>query len=63
MSVRPYTVREYARLQGLDDNFTFPVCNTSAYKQIGNGVTRHVGIWAGKELKRYFELNRGLRLA
>ncbi len=63
MSVRPYTVREYARLQGLADTFIFPVCDTSAYKQIGNGVTRHVGIWAGKELKRYFELNRGLRLA
>ncbi|MBQ4836025.1 DNA cytosine methyltransferase [Pseudoalteromonas luteoviolacea] len=53
MSVRPYSVREFARLQGLDDGFKFPVSNTSAYKQIGNGVPRPVGQWIGGEMTRY----------
>ncbi|MDK2594375.1 DNA cytosine methyltransferase [Pseudoalteromonas obscura] len=53
MGVRPYSVREWARLQGLDDGFRFPVSNTSAYKQIGNGVPRPVGQWIGSEITRY----------
>ena len=54
IGVRPYTVREYARLQGVPDWFDFPVSNTSAYKQIGNGVSVPVGRWVGSEIKRYF---------
>lgn len=53
MGVRPYSVREYARLQGLKDDFVFPVSQTSAYRQIGNGVSRHVGMWIGCEMNRY----------
>ena len=53
MGVRPYSVREYARLQGLKDDFVFPVSQTSAYRQIGNGVSRHVGMWIGGEMNRY----------
>nr|WP_286198494.1 DNA cytosine methyltransferase [Salinisphaera sp. G21_0] len=53
MGVRPYSVREFARLQGLPDSFEFPVSDTAAYRQIGNGVPRHFGIWAGKEMVRY----------
>lgn len=53
MGVRPYSVREYARLQGLKDDFVFPVSQTSAYRQIGNGVSRHVGMWIGSEMNRY----------
>ncbi|MBF7995234.1 DNA cytosine methyltransferase [Rahnella laticis] len=53
MGVRPYSVREYARLQGLKDDFVFPVSQTSAYRQIGNGVSRHVGMWIGSEMSRY----------
>lgn len=53
MGVRPYSVREYARLQGLDDSFHFPVSPSQAYKQIGNGVSRHVGRWIGEEMSRY----------
>lgn len=53
MGVRPYSVREYARLQGLDDSFVFPVSSTSAYKQIGNGVSKNVGEWIGHEMNRY----------
>ncbi len=51
--VRPYSVREYARLQGLPDSFHFPVCDTSAYQQIGNGVSVPVGEWLGHEFNRY----------
>ncbi|ELR5205467.1 DNA cytosine methyltransferase [Providencia rettgeri] len=53
MGVRPYTVREYARLQGVPDWFEFPVSPTDAYKQIGNGVSVPVGEWIGKELIKY----------
>lgn len=55
--VRPYSVREYARLQGVPDWFNFPVSDTSAYRQIGNGVSKQVGEWAGREIIRY--MNKG----
>ncbi|EKN4900094.1 DNA cytosine methyltransferase [Yersinia enterocolitica] len=55
MGVRPYSVREYARLQGLKDDFVFPVSQTAAYRQIGNGVSRHVGMWIGHEVQRYMK--------
>lgn len=54
MGVRPYSVREWARLQGLPDNFVFNCSDTEAYKIIGNGVSVPVGRWLGEELKRYF---------
>ena len=57
MGVRPYTVLEFARLQGVPDWFTFPVSNTAAYMQIGNGVSIPVGRWIGGELKRYFNIS------
>ncbi|WP_257293662.1 DNA cytosine methyltransferase [Endozoicomonas sp. YOMI1] len=53
MGVRPYSVREYARLQGLPDSFMFPVSDTAAYRQIGNGVSVPVGEWVGREMIRY----------
>lgn len=52
--VRPYSVREYARLQGVPDSFEFCGTDSQAYKQIGNGVAVPVGEWAGRELVRYF---------
>ncbi len=54
LGVRPYSVREFARLQGVPDWFQFPVSNTAAYRQIGNGVSVPVGRWIGTELNRYF---------
>lgn len=63
MGVRPYSVREYARLQGLDDSFVFPVSDTAAYRQIGNGVSKHVGWWIGKEMTRYINQSRKLNKA
>lgn len=55
--VRPYSVREYARLQGLPDTYQFPCTDRLAYKQIGNGVSVPVGEWIGTELVRYFNRN------
>ena len=53
LGVRPYSVREYARLQGVPDWFQFPVSDTAAYRQIGNGVSTPVGRWVGSEIRRY----------
>ena len=52
--VRPYTVREYARLQGVPDTFAFAGGANDAYRMIGNGVSVPVGEWIGAEIKRYF---------
>ena len=52
--VRPYTVREYARLQGVPDTFTFAGGANDAYRMIGNGVSVPVGEWIGSEIRRYF---------
>lgn len=57
LGVRPYSVREFARLQGVPDSFIFNCSDTSAYKMIGNGVSTPVGEWVGNELKRYFGIN------
>lgn len=54
LGVRPYTVREYARLQGVPDSFQFKGGNRAAYKMIGNGVSVPVGEWLGGEICRYF---------
>lgn len=52
--VRPYTVREYARLQGVPDWFKFSGLENQQYKMIGNGVAVPVGKWVAREVKRYF---------
>lgn len=52
--VRPYTVREYARLQGVPDSFTFCGRDKDAYRMIGNGVSVPVGHWIASEIGRYF---------
>jgi DNA (cytosine-5)-methyltransferase 1 len=51
--VRPFTVREYARLQGFPDWFQFPD-KLSAYKIIGNAVPVPMGHWVGQQLNNYF---------
>lgn len=50
---RPYTVREYARLQGVPDSFRFAGSDNDAYRMIGNGVSVPVGRWIGSEIVRY----------
>jgi DNA (cytosine-5)-methyltransferase 1 len=52
--VRPYTVREYTRLQGVPDAFTFSGSDNDAYRMIGNGVSVPVGQWIASEIVRYF---------
>lgn len=52
--LRPYTTREYARLQGVPDWFQFSGNDSQVYKQIGNGVPVMFGEWVGREIKRYF---------
>jgi DNA (cytosine-5)-methyltransferase 1 len=52
--VRPYTVREYARLQGVPDDFKFVGGDRTAYQMIGNGVAVPVAEWIGREVLRYF---------
>lgn len=54
--VRPYSVREYARLQGVPDSYEFCGTPPQQYRQIGNGVAVPVGEWIGRELLRYFNL-------
>ncbi|MBP0047687.1 DNA cytosine methyltransferase [Marinobacterium sp. AK62] len=54
LGVRPYSVREYARLQGVPDWYRFSCSDTDAYRMIGNGVSVPVGEWLGRELQRYF---------
>ena len=53
-TIRPYTVREYARLQGFPDWFKFAGTDRDAYKQIGNAVPVPMGYWIGEQIKRYF---------
>ena len=55
--VRPYSVREFARLQGVPDWFNFFGTDNQQYKQIGNGVPIPFGIWLGQGINRYFEKN------
>ncbi|MEO5570397.1 MAG: DNA cytosine methyltransferase [Bacteroidia bacterium] len=51
--VRPFSVREYARLQGFPDDFHFEN-KRSSYKLIGNAVPVHMGKWIGRESVKYF---------
>lgn len=51
--VRPFSIREYARLQGFPDDFEFEN-KRSAYRLIGNAVPVHMGKWVGIEALRYF---------
>lgn len=51
--VRPFSIREYARLQGFPDDFIFEN-KRSSYKLIGNAVPVHMGNWVGKVAMKYF---------
>lgn len=52
--IRPWTVREYARLQGFPDWFQFKGGDNEAFKQIGNAVAVPMGRWIGDEMMKYF---------
>jgi DNA (cytosine-5)-methyltransferase 1 len=51
--VRPFSIREYARLQGFPDDFKFED-KRSSYKLIGNAVPVHMGKWIGGIAVEYF---------
>lgn len=50
---RPFTIREYARLQGFPDDFKFQK-KRSSYRLIGNAVPVPLGRWIGQEAMKYF---------
>lgn len=50
---RPFSVREYARLQGFPDDFHFED-KRSSYRLIGNAVPVHMGRWVGDVALKYF---------
>ena len=51
--VRPFSIREYARLQGFPDDYLFEN-KRSSYRLIGNAVPVHMGKWVGVQAMKYF---------
>jgi DNA (cytosine-5)-methyltransferase 1 len=51
--LRPFSIREYARLQGFPDDFHFEN-KRSSYRLIGNAVPVDMGRWVGEVLIKYF---------
>lgn len=62
-SVRPWSVKEYSRLQGVPDSFEFCGGDRAAYKQIGNGIPVPLARWMGEQMMRYFNTNRDYSMA
>lgn len=50
---RPFSILEYARLQGFPDDFIFEN-KRSSYKLIGNAVPVDMGRWVGDNAVKYF---------
>jgi DNA (cytosine-5)-methyltransferase 1 len=61
---RPFTVREYARIQTFPDDWEFAGPMAQQYKQIGNAVPvnlgREVGYSIIKFLNEYYKLEKGI---
>jgi len=51
--LRPFSIREYARLQGFPDDFIFEN-KRSSYRLIGNAVPVDMGRWIGNVAMKYF---------
>lgn len=51
--LRPFSIREYARLQGFPDDFKFKE-ERNSYKLIGNAVPVPMGRWVGQQAIKYF---------
>ena len=54
--VRPFTIREYARIQTFPDNYEFVGSIRSVYKQIGNAVPVNLANHMGIKLLEYLNL-------
>ena len=54
--LRPFSIREYARLQGFPDDFKFEN-RKSSYRLIGNAVPVDMGNWIGDVAMKYFNRN------
>ena len=50
---RPFTTREYARIQTFPDDWEFAGAKTSIYRQIGNAVPVNLGYALGQSLVRF----------
>lgn len=50
---RPFTVREYARIQTFPDNWVFQGSINQQYKQIGNAVPVNLAMAVGQEIIRF----------
>lgn len=55
--LRPFSIREYARLQGFPDDFYFEN-RRSSYRLIGNAVPVDMGKWVGEVAMKYFNTKR-----
>lgn len=55
--IRKMTPREWARLQGFPDSFTWDLADVHMYKQFGNSVTVPVIEVIAREIKKILELN------
>lgn len=51
--VRPFTIREYARLMGVPEDYVFTE-QRIAYRIIGNGVAVPMARWIGEQAMKYF---------
>ena len=57
---RPFTIREYARIQSFPDDWEFSGSISSCYKQIGNAVAVNVAGALGEQIIKTLEnLNAG----
>ena len=52
---RPFTTREYARIQSFPDDFEFQGSMNNIYKQIGNAVPVNLAYHVGLSIKEYLE--------
>lgn len=57
-NVRKMTPREWARLQGFDDDFILSLADTHLYKQLGNTVSVNVIEAVAKEIKKVLNENQ-----
>jgi DNA (cytosine-5)-methyltransferase 1 len=52
---RPFTIREYARIQSFPDEWQFEGSVSSSYKQIGNAVAVNVAKAVGEQIIHYLQ--------